>query len=1255
MMRRSSIYSVLFWLLGGVCCLITHHLSAQTTFSESASSYGLDLDKTKDGGLAFADFDLDGDLDVLINTDHSSRRSRLYRNDNGSFTDVTSSLAPDLLNSTLERQALWADFNNDRYPDFLRTSSSPNPEVYLQDPSTGKFGNGTGGTSSISLSLSNGRNIEGTAALDLEGDGDLDILFENHSHGIDVFRNNYINHSTGTVVDPSSSSLFSQITTGTGTVLGFPQSTGVGDYSASADIDDDGWTDFVARKYNSDDVYYNQGGTFGNSQNIDQANNSRKGGVGLYDLDNDADFDLIWTYGDETNIWRNDGGTFVKLSGNLSIQSRTDINGVAGGDVDNDGDIDLFFTGDSKSYLFINDLNDASGVGTGTAFQFDLDGTFNSDGDNSSNGQGAVMVDIDEDGDLDIFENKDNSDNHLWINELYDGSTTSSAKEFLTIDIWENRSSRMQTGAKRYAIGANVILKDCNGTTVSGIMSVNGGTGHGTQDPLAVHIGLPLGNDQTYQIEVHFPNDLIGSGSTTREIITTSFNPAEEGSFRLSVYADGSNTQSCSAYQELTTDTDEDGVVDAEDRDDDNDGIPDIQEFYIGDHDGDGTLDFEDAEYCSATFTSLGWDCNDGLPDPSADLAGNDTLNYADPSFPGCGDTLNAVCRNTDQDGDGIPNHLDLDSDNDGIFDLVEAGGTASDDSGQIDCTASEETFSVSLTVTDDDGNQSTHSGTVTVGASFSASFDPAGTTDEIIGGGSSSSSEPVCETEAEPDKDDWIVRNEWSDDDNGSKVKNNSSALRLEHRAWGKEDVSIIRDDETFEVESGDEVTITFDLKTYSTMTDVKVGLADEDDLIWSGPSSYTAALTSVPNTLSSSSYVSQTVTLTANSSVDDCMLVIQFISSRDGYKQKSYLKNLEICVGEPAEQPCDVSADGLINYARFNGISGYPISNLTSDADYPDNPDVTATYSTFEAPTDVADNYGVKMYGWICPPETGDYTFWLATDDYGELWLSTNEDAANKVRIAEIIGWTTDYEWTKYSSQQSALITLQAGECYYIEALMNEGGGLDNVAVGWQLPDGTLNRPISGTYLSSVLPTSACPGAPTSIISVTSNSGSGPYTVNFSGASSTDEGSIVSYSWNFGDGNSDTGVTTSNDYELSDIGDADGDGWCDVVDDRWESVTNGTNLIVPDTDSDDLANFLERDSDGDNCFDTMETEVSDDNSDGIAGSGTLSIDSMGRVSGVTYITPSTNDWLNALIHSACPSCNYIRINPHVGSRISP
>ena len=43
-------------------------LKAQTTFTESAAAYNLNIAGGKDGGLAWADYDLDGDYDLVINT-----------------------------------------------------------------------------------------------------------------------------------------------------------------------------------------------------------------------------------------------------------------------------------------------------------------------------------------------------------------------------------------------------------------------------------------------------------------------------------------------------------------------------------------------------------------------------------------------------------------------------------------------------------------------------------------------------------------------------------------------------------------------------------------------------------------------------------------------------------------------------------------------------------------------------------------------------------------------------------------------------------------------------------------------------------------------------------------------------------------------------------------------------------------------------------------------------------------------------------
>ena len=166
-----------------------------------------------------------------------------------------------------------------------------------------------------------------------------------------------------------------------------------------------------------------------------------------------------------------------------------------------------------------------------------------------------------------------------------------------------------------------------------------------------------------------------------------------------------------------------------------------------------------------------------------------------------------------------------------------------------------------------------------------------------------------------------------------------------------------------------------------------------------------------------------------------------------------------------------------GTILREWWTGINGTAVSNLTSNANYPNSPTGRSEQSLFEAPTDWADFYGTRMRGYVTVPVTGGYVFWIASDDASELWLNLNgETEAGKVRIAYVAGWTSSREWTREATQSSAVaygaITLQGGQRYYIEALQKEGGGGDNLAVGWQLPDGTLERPIPGLRLSPYLP---------------------------------------------------------------------------------------------------------------------------------------------------------------------------------------
>ena len=109
-------------------------------------------------------------------------------------------------------------------------------------------------------------------------------------------------------------------------------------------------------------------------------------------------------------------------------------------------------------------------------------------------------------------------------------------------------------------------------------------------------------------------------------------------------------------------DRDQDNVPDVFDLDDDNDGVPDKK------------------EYCNP---GNGFDCLLNGIDPTSDLDADGILNFMDADDPGypntCPDNNNdGICDEIlaifDTDRDGVPDHYDLDSDNDGITDLDEAG-----------------------------------------------------------------------------------------------------------------------------------------------------------------------------------------------------------------------------------------------------------------------------------------------------------------------------------------------------------------------------------------------------------------------------------------------------------------------------------------------------------------------------------------------------------------------------------------------------
>lgn len=118
-----------------------------------------------------------------------------------------------------------------------------------------------------------------------------------------------------------------------------------------------------------------------------------------------------------------------------------------------------------------------------------------------------------------------------------------------------------------------------------------------------------------------------------------------------------------------------------------------------------------------------------------------------------------------------------------------------------------------------------------------------------------------------------------------------------------------------------------------------------------------------------------------------------------------------------------------------------------------------------------DVSDNYGSWTPGYIEPPETGNYRFWVSGDDEVQLWLTSDAaDSLNPAKsqmIARVPGYSAPREFTKFPEQQSELIYLEKGKQYYMEAYQKEGTGGDSVGWGWTLPSGLIERPMRTFYL--------------------------------------------------------------------------------------------------------------------------------------------------------------------------------------------
>ena len=452
-------------------------------------------------GVAVADYDQDGDLDIFMvgvasfdPADETTWNRLLKNNGDATFEDVTleSGFDDQFVNQGPaaplgeKAGAAWGDYDNDGFPDLFLTNSRLD-ELYHNE-GDGTFTNVTeaAGVAGCSGCIS-------TSGLwwDYDRDGDLDLY-------VSVWNQKnrmYENVGDGTFEDITESML-----------LGDGGATWA---SVPIDADRDGWPDlYVVNDFGENKFYLNQEGQrfidVSKAYGLDDIGDGM--GVTIGDYNNDGFFDIY-----VTNLWARFPNPLFTSTANQGFTDMAHEMGVTNAgwgwgthflDYDHDGDEDLYAVNgvedgyvvspveqfDINNFLFKNTLME-EGVGF-------LDVSAETGTGDTAKSKGLEVFDYDGDGDLDLLVSNMEGSPFLYRNEIIMGSQPESAN---WIQIWLEG-----TESNRDAVGSEVKIS-INGNSY---YRWHHGAGFLCQSIKPVHFGL--GSAQVIdEMQVTWPLGLV--------------------------------------------------------------------------------------------------------------------------------------------------------------------------------------------------------------------------------------------------------------------------------------------------------------------------------------------------------------------------------------------------------------------------------------------------------------------------------------------------------------------------------------------------------------------------------------------------------------------------------------------------------------------------------------------------------------------------------------------------------------------------
>ena len=223
--------------------------------------------------------------------------------------------------------------------------------------------------------------------------------------------------------------------------------------------------------------------------------------------------------------------------------------------------------------------------------------------------------------------------------------------------------------------------------------------------------------------------------------------------------------------------------------------------------------------------------------------------------------------------------------------------------------------------------------------------------------------------------------------------------------------------------------------------------------------PFNYQIAATNTPTTFSASG-------LPGGLSVNAAGLITGTLSATAGYHF------MTISAGNAAGADAKLlvvyvaTTGGGITRDVWNGLTGTGVQSIPLHT----APSTTTNITALETAENLGDGFGDRIRGYLTAPTAGFYSFFVTSDENVEVWISSSEESASKLKRSFIsYGNVGTGVWNALTSQQSLPMLMKGGHRYFIEVIRRESTGTDHLQVGWLKPGQTgLPEVIPGWALS-------------------------------------------------------------------------------------------------------------------------------------------------------------------------------------------